>query len=335
MAPYVSARKLIENSLSAMLSAIELYNKPRISYRDELVAMLIVNSWELALKAALRKSGYKIFYKKRTGVRYLSLSLDDSINSIAANNLWPDSVDGRAAAVNLQSLSDFRDRAIHLYNAKDLGTLLYPYIQQSVINYRDFVVEIFSKDLADSISWQLLPLGATSPPDVVQFMQADTSNPTSTELADFLDQLRIRMDKAEADGADMSRIATVYDINLQSVKKVSNADLQAAISNTAEGKIIIKKTDPNETHPYSMNELIARVNAKRSTRQLTSYDLQVICWKEGLRNQSKYAWRHNNAASYSWSGDAVRYLTEVTDERFTRMREEYRKHQNSVRTTQK
>ena len=32
--PYVSARRLVANSLSAMLAAIEVYNKPRMEYRD-------------------------------------------------------------------------------------------------------------------------------------------------------------------------------------------------------------------------------------------------------------------------------------------------------------
>jgi hypothetical protein len=34
-APYVSSRRLVANSLSAMLSAIEIYNKPQIAYREE------------------------------------------------------------------------------------------------------------------------------------------------------------------------------------------------------------------------------------------------------------------------------------------------------------
>ena len=43
---YVS---LIDKSLSSMLSAIELYNKPDFSYREEAFAILAVNAWELLL----------------------------------------------------------------------------------------------------------------------------------------------------------------------------------------------------------------------------------------------------------------------------------------------
>lgn len=34
-APYVSSRRLVDNSLAAMLSAVEVYNKPQMTYRDE------------------------------------------------------------------------------------------------------------------------------------------------------------------------------------------------------------------------------------------------------------------------------------------------------------
>lgn len=55
----------------------------------------------------------------------------------------------------------------------------------------------------------------------------------------------------------------MYDINMQSVKKMSSADLVVAVSPTADGQVAVRKTDPNETHPYSAMELLGKVNAKR------------------------------------------------------------------------
>lgn len=63
--PYVSSRRMVANSLSAMLAAIEIYNKPRMEYRDEVTVLLVVNAWELALKAALKKASKPVFYKKK------------------------------------------------------------------------------------------------------------------------------------------------------------------------------------------------------------------------------------------------------------------------------
>ena len=281
-----------------MLAAVEVYNKPQMTYRDEVTVILVVNAWELALKATLRQERLSIFYPKKTGQRYLSISIDDALGRVNAQTLWPDGIDGAALTVNIRALTEYRDRAIHLYNAQGLGSVIHPFLQQNVLNYRDFVLARFKKDLADAMTWQLLPLGATAPADAVQFMKADNSLMMVTEVEDFINELRDLMDNAEADGADMARVAVVYDIHLRSEKKMTSADLVVAVSPTADGQIAIQKTDPNQTHPYSASELIERVNRKRTGRAITSYDLQMICRKESLRDQRRYAWKHSNAATH-------------------------------------
>ena len=44
-------QQLYEKSVSAMMSAIEIYNKPDFKYREETFAILAINSWELLLKS--------------------------------------------------------------------------------------------------------------------------------------------------------------------------------------------------------------------------------------------------------------------------------------------
>jgi|SRR5271169_967124 len=252
-APYVSIRRLVDNSLAAMLSAIEVYNKPQMTYRDEIAVMLFVNAWELALKATLRQKGRSIFFTKKRGEKYRSIPLNDALGRIVANNLWPPGMDEPAVAANVKALTEYRDRAIHLYNAQGLGAVIYPFLQQNVLNYRDFMLAKFRKDLADSMTWQLLPLGATAPADVVQFMRVDNYATMGAEVQQFIDELRRFMSEAEAVGSDLARVATIYDIKLQSVKKMTSADLAVAVSPTAGGQVVVRKTDPNQTHPYRSN----------------------------------------------------------------------------------
>ncbi|MFE4465686.1 DUF3644 domain-containing protein [Oerskovia sp. NPDC056781] len=322
-APYVSIKRLVDNSLAAMLSAIEVYNKPRMTYRDEVTVMLVVNAWELALKAALRRENRSIFYTKKRGERYRSVTLDDALGRLNGHALWPKSIDGPAITANIKALSEYRDRAIHLYNAQGLGAVIYPFLQQNVLNFRDFMLEKFQKDLAESITWQLLPLGATAPADVVKFMKVDKSAPMVAEVEQFIGELRGYMDTAERAGADMSRVATVYDIHMRSTKKITSADLVVAISATGDGQVVVRKTDPNQTHPFSFAKLLEKVNEKRAGRELTSFDLQAICWKEPLRSNPKYAWKHSNGATHVWSGEAVSYLVSIVDADVERIRAEY------------
>jgi hypothetical protein len=309
-----------------MLSAVEVYNKPQMTYRDEVTVMLVVNAWELALKATLRQKNRSIFYPKQRGERYRSIGIDDALGRVNASKFWPAEVNGAAVTANVKALTEYRDRAIHLYNAQGLGAVIYPFLQQNVLNYRDFMLAKFKKDLADSMTWQLLPLGATAPADAVQFMKVDKNATMVAEVEGFIRELRNLMDDAQASGSDMGRVATVYDINLQSVKKMTSADLVVAVSPTADGQIAVRKTDPNETHPYSAKELLRRANEKRNGRTLTTYDHQAVCWKHSLRDKTNYAWRHSNGSSHVWSGDAVRYLASLTDQQYDVIRAEYRAH---------
>lgn len=322
-APYVSIKRLVDNSLAAMLAAVEVYNKPQVTYRDEVTVMLVVNAWELALKATLRQKNRSIFYPKKRGERYRSIAIDDALGRVTASKLWPADIDGPAVVANVKALTEYRDRAIHLYNAQGLGAVIYPFLQQNILNYRDFMVAKFKKDLADSMTWQLLPLGATAPADAVQFMKVDKNATMVAEVEDFITELRDLMDDAQAAGGDMGRVATVYDIHMQSQKKMSSADLVVAVSPTADGQIAIRKTDPNQTHPFSATKLLEKVNEKRTGRKLTSRDHQALCWQDQLRENPKYAWNHTIGASHSWSGETVSYMVSLTDEQYDNARRGY------------
>lgn len=326
--PYVSSRRLVANSLSAMLSAIEVYNKPRMEYRDEVTVVLVVNAWELALKAAMRQAGKRIFYPKKRNEPYRTLAAEDVLKQVVIHKLFPVGVDGKAMAANVTALVQYRNRAVHLY-AADLGEMVYPFLQTSVLNYRDFMLDRFNKDLADSITWQLLPLGAKAPTEPIQFMKAEPASSVATEVVDFIQDVRKLLDEAQALGADMQRVAAVYDVHLRSAKAVTGADLVVSVAK--EGKrVVVKKADPNQTHPYTMTELIERVNARRKSsgkkKILTNYDYQALCWKEHLRDNSRMAWKHSNSSTYVWSGDAVRYMVDITDTHYEEVRREYREH---------
>src|SRR6266702_530693 len=45
--------RLLDNAEAALISAIEVYNRPTFAYREETFAILALNAWELLLKAKL------------------------------------------------------------------------------------------------------------------------------------------------------------------------------------------------------------------------------------------------------------------------------------------
>lgn len=323
--PYVSHKKLCDNSRAAMLAAIEVYNKPQTTYREQVVTVLVVNAWELILKAALRKAQKNIFYKKKRGEDYRSYSLEQCIADLDHHRLWPEKVDGDGVRANLHVLTDYRNKVIHLYVSDDLNTILYMFLQQSIVNYRDFVLAVFGKDLADDITWTLLPLAASTPREAIRSLRVDGDGKSAQVVEDFLRDLRQIIGEAEDLGADMGRIALIQEINLQSGKKISRADLEVAINQGASATIVQRKVDPNETHPYSATQLIERANrARKNGRKLTMHDLTCMAWRYGLRDDTKYAWRGKHNPSWVWSGDALSFLKNQTDENFDRIKEEYK-----------
>lgn len=334
--PYVSHKKLCENSRAAMLAAIELYNKPQTTYREQVVTVLIVNAWELILKAALRKSRKNIFYEKRRGQAYRSFSLERCLAEMEKFHLWPDTVDGGGASANLSALIEYRNRIIHLYVAEDLDSTLYGLLQRSIINYRDFRLAVFGKDLADDITWTLLPLAAKTPSEMVRSLRVDGDRGSSQVVAEFIGELRRIIARADDLGADLERITVLQEYNMQSGKKISRADLEVAIDPDATGKVVNRKIDPNETHPYSATELIDRVNRSRKIgRKLTSYDLTCMAWKYKLREDEKYVWRGKHNQTCVWSGTALGFLRDKTDEEYERVREEYKQYLQEKRQSKK
>ena len=334
--PYVSHKKLCDNSRAAMLAAIEIYNKPQTTYREQVVTVLVVNAWELILKAALRRAKKNIFYKKKRGEDYRSFSLEHCIADMDRHHLWPSTVDGDGVRANLHVLTDYRNKIIHLYVSDDLNTILYMFLQQSIVNYRDFVLDVFGKDLADDITWTLLPLAASTPSDAIRSLRVDGDGRSTQVVEDFLRDLRKIIGEAEDLGADMGRIAMIQEINLQSGKKISRADLEVAIDQGAATTIVQRKVDPNETHPYSATELIERANrARKSGRKLTSYDLTCMAWKHAMRDNSKFAWRGTHSPTHVWSGYALSFLKNQTDEEYDRVRAEYKQYLRDKKRSKK
>jgi hypothetical protein len=168
-----SYKRLRDNASSALLSGIEIYNKPRFAYRDEVVVILTLNAWELLLKAIISKSGGRIFYKKRKGEPYRTLSLSDALTRAQHCSLWSEHLSGLAVSENLSMLQTYRDNAVHYYNSPGFASVIYALMQTAIINFKDLLSSAFGKDLTEEITWHLLPLGVRLPVDPIDFLSPD------------------------------------------------------------------------------------------------------------------------------------------------------------------
>jgi len=313
-----SSRHLLRNSKSALLAAIEIYNKPGFKYRDECFVILLLNSWELFLKALISKNGGSIYYPKKRNLPHRTLSLVDAFEK--AEKHFPKSIGYVPVSANLKLLNTYRDNAVHFYNEKDFGILIYSLGQTSIVNLKDLMKETFSVDLEDEMSWQLMPLGLKTPIDPIVYITKNAGKPggKSSATKQFLNSLASSLNEIDEAQADPGRLLTVFKVALESVKKIEKADLVAGIkggiaSNAEEiGPLVITKIkDPNVSYPLRQKELLKQVGTLHD-KKFTSHTFQALCRKFKFKDDPKYCWMATEGVLTKYSHDLVHRLKHVS-----------------------
>jgi hypothetical protein len=309
-----SYRKLLGNAKAALLAAIEIYNKPQIAYRDECFVLLMLNAWELTLKALLSKNRTSIFYRKHRGQPYRTLSWADSLNKAAS--FFPPHVPHGAVKKNLDLLATYRDNVVHFYNEPGFSTLIYALAQTSIINLRDLLVACFQVDLGKDITWQLLPLGLNAPIDPIDYLSGTgRSRRHSSAVAQFLLELKEAVAEVKSAGLDTGRLLTAFKVKLESTKKLQEADISIGVKKAAseeDGPLaVIRTVDPNKSHRLrqrNITELIPNLHGAR----FTSFTFQAIVWKFGIRDKSEFCWKADEGYLTKYSEELVPWIKALT-----------------------
>ena len=116
--------EMLNKSQEAFLMAIEIYNKPTISYRLEGFAFFICNAWELLLKAKILNDGESIYYSDKPN---RTISLSNCISHVFTNDKDP-------VRKNLEIILGLRNTSTH-FIIKELDSIYLPFMQANVLNY--------------------------------------------------------------------------------------------------------------------------------------------------------------------------------------------------------
>lgn len=322
-----SYRSLVRNSKAAMLAAIEVYNKPTMAYRDETFVVLLVNAWELALKALLSKNKQSIFYPKKRKQNYKTLALDDALTRVG--QFFPKADDVEATRMNLELVATYRDNTIHFYNQPGFGSLVYALAQTSIVNYKDLLKEAFDIDLGAEINWQLMPLGLSLPIDPVEYLagKAGKDEQKNPAVKQFLGEVVRAQAELEKAGGDTGRLLTVFKVTLESVKKVKEADVVvgvAAAGNGAGPLTVVRKVDPNVSHPLRQKDVVVKVGTLHG-RKFTPYVFQAIAHKHGLKEKPEHCWKDGTGLIIRYSEDVVALVRSLTEADLEAALTDYRK----------
>jgi hypothetical protein len=323
-----SYRKLLGNAKAAMIGAIEIYNKPAFQYRDECFVILLLNAWELALKALLSKNGKSIFYPKKRGAPYRTLSLRDALGRTGP--LLPKALPELPVRRNIELLSTYRDNAVHFYNQPDFGIVICALAQTSIKNFRDLLSAAFAIQLEDDINWCLLPLGIQPPVDPIAYISRGPApgRKKSKAVMQFLSELAEAATDVMAAGADNGRLLTVFSVKLESVKKIGESDVVVGLekATAASGPLAIVRTqDPNITHPLRLKGVVEQIGSLHG-KPFTTYVFQAIAWKHKLKGNPQYCWMAQEGVLTRYSNDVVAWVKRLSKVDLTVALSEYRAH---------
>lgn len=167
--------KLCGKSIQAAISAIEIYNKPDFKYREESFAILMVNAWELLLKARVaadngeREESLIQLEKNDHGKLVPELSRSGNPRTITIGKaIGAVSLD-QALKDHLFALIEIRDNAIHLMNDSPMLKLKVQEVgTASLRNYLELVKEWFSIDLS-RFNFYLMPMSFFHPHELESY----------------------------------------------------------------------------------------------------------------------------------------------------------------------
>lgn len=267
-------QKFLEKSHAAMLAAIEIYNKPTFSYREETFCILAVNAWELLLKAKLLreanndpkaiqvreprklkgggKSTKQMTVKRNRAGNAMTLQLTACV---AVLDKSPNQVDRvpQPVALNLDAMIDVRDNATHFIVA---SALLQRNVLElacaSVRNYISICKTWFERDFASSLSL-VLPVAFFQGTDEIG---AVVVTKDEKRLIDRLQDVATK----PADGD--YQVAVRLDVRFRR----SNLDTAVNVQVTRDAEALAVRLDENQlmdSYPWSYAELQAQLKRRK------------------------------------------------------------------------
>ena len=167
---------LLEKSVAAAISAIEIYNKPDFKYREETFSVLMMNAWELILKSRIvpqnnnKLSSIYVYERKLnkdgSKCKRLSIKVNRSGNPMTIGATKAIEILLASGDTNLKGpcqenisiLQEIRDNAVHFRNRDHfLGNKIQEVGTASLRNYLNLIRIWFGYDLS-KYNFFLMPL---------------------------------------------------------------------------------------------------------------------------------------------------------------------------------
>jgi hypothetical protein len=256
---------LIENSKSAIIASIEIHNKPIFSYRYEVTTILVINAWELLLKAYIVENHKEVKLINKDG---LSKPFEECLAFVSSQL----GKDFRAIEENLQKIYEYRCHIIHFYK-DNIDSILYALIHKSIQFYNEFIKKFFNIDLAELTNLIILPIGFKPFASPVDFLSSDSDlSKSSNSVKEFIKSIVKSTESLESEGVQES-ILTGFRMAVINENRITNADIIAGITKNPEASKL-NITNVLSGMQFSRDADAKKVNIEEETLFKTMYTLK-------------------------------------------------------------
>lgn len=266
---------MLEKSISAMLSAIEIYNKPDFKYREETFSVLCINSWELLLKAKILnlssnklsslyvkerknltngKKSKRLTPKKNRSGNPMSISLQQAYKIITEE--YGVKID-KAVNDNIQSLTEIRDNSIHFVNDDLLLSLKVQQLGSASLQNYLHLVSLWFGDMLSNYNFYLMPLSFFRTFDKAPGVILNSSE---KNVLNYIKNIEEQYD--DIDVSDYNLTLNI-DLNFQKVKSDSSIPVQYSNDEGAL-KVILSEEDIIGKYPWDY-DVLSKQLSKRYT----------------------------------------------------------------------
>lgn len=292
------SRLMLEKSIAAIISAIEIYNKPDFKYREETFSVLCINSWELLLKSKiLNLASNKVaslyvmeFRQLKTGKKSTvlrpkpnrsgnphSIGLFEAYRVITQD--YGVKID-RAIYDNLIALTEVRDNSIHFVNddlmlslkIQELGTA-------SLQNYLHLVRQWFG-DVLSGYNFYLMPLSFFRDFNLASVV---VLNSNERNVLKYINEVEKRYETP--DEIRDFNLTLRIDVKFQKVKVGASFPVQ--VSNDPNAPLVrLSEEDLTDKYPWDYDVLTTRLRKRYSNFKVNNQYHEI---RRSLESDARYA----------------------------------------------
>jgi hypothetical protein len=311
-------KHLLSHSVQMAVAAIEIYNKPHFSHREQIFAILIVAAWESLLKARIlqreKNRLYRLYVK--LSPRKYKLNRSKQPMTIDIYEAMRKAEVPEVVAANIGHLVEIRDAAIHLtVDSPNLPHLVFMLGTASLRNYEALCRQWFAKSLA-KYNFYVMPLAFSAPCQRLNLLDKSLD---PAEIAAIVESATGSVDSLDTSSGYEFVCEVIAE--LVSAKKLTTApDITASIAQAGHTATVFHRpVQPLDRYPLSATQLSDRVQREMpSVKRKDVWSAIKTLKIKGKPEYSKYSYPTKaaelagpkKATGVIYNHDAVRLIVD-------------------------